>query len=365
MSFRAVIGAFLILTAGMPALAQDGAAVIPLSERPNQGLIELVTGPVASSTARVGEDLATVLDDGATRRVLPVVGKGSLQNLIDLRMMRGIDMAVVQTDVLDRGKASQAGFTYIAKLYNEEVHVLGRGGVKALADLSGKKVNVGLQGDGAALTGPRLFDMLQIEVEATHYDQDLALEKLRSGEISAMLLVGGKPIPQLQQVRPQDGLHFVPIPLGAAGGSAYLPAVLTVDDYPGLVAADQPVDTVAVGTVMLVANLTPGSERYRNVANFVEAFFTQFPKLLEPPRHPKWKEVNLAADLPGWRRFPAADAWLKRNASATVAPMDDQRLQDVFAKFVKGHSQAGGAMTDDQMKELFTLFQQWQAGQSR
>jgi len=362
------IAACVILGAGATAQAQEGAIATPLYERPNQGLIELITGPVAGSTARAGEDLATVLDDGATRRVLPVVGKGSLQNLIDLRMLRGIDLAVVQIDVLDYAKAQMnpGGVTYVTKLYNEEIHFLGRTEIHTLSDLAGQKVNLGLQGDGASITGPRLFDLLKIKAETTHYDQDTALEKLKSGEIAAMLLIGGKPIPQMQLLGAQDGLHFIPVPPQVSGSSDYFPSTLTADDYPGLVSAAAPVDTVAVGTVMLVANLTPGSERYRNVANFIEAFFTQFPKLLEPSRYPKWKEVNLAADLPGWRRFPAADAWLKRNASVAAAPMDDRRLQDLFSKFIKERSQAsGGAMTDEQTKELFTLFQRWQATQPR
>lgn len=367
--FWAIMGACVVLAAGAPARAQEGAVATPLYERPNQGLIELITGPVSGSTARVGEDLATVLDDGATRRVLPVVGKGSLQNLIDLRMLRGIDLAVVQTDVLDAVKPQMnaAGITYVAKLYNEEVHLLGRTDVATVADLVGKKVNLGLLGDGASITGPHLFELLKIRVETTHYDQDTALEKLKSGEITAMLLIGGKPIPQLQGVRAQDGLHFIAMPSQVLnGGAGYFPAVLTADDYPGLVAAAEPVDTVAVGAVMLVANLTPGSGRYRNVANFIEAFFTQFPKLLEPPRHPKWKEVNLAIDLPGWRRFPAADAWLKRNAAAATAPVDDQHLQELFSKFIKERSLASGSsMTDEQAKELFTTFQRWEATQPR
>ena len=68
---------------------------------------------------------------------------------------------------------------------------------------------------------------------------------------------------------------------------------------------------------MVVANLTPDSERNRNVASFVEAFFTQFPKLLDEGHHPKWGEVNLAAELPGWRRYGPADTWIKRNGGLT------------------------------------------------
>ena len=63
------------------------------------------------------------------------------------------------------------------------------------------------------------------------------------------------------------------------------------------------------------------SDRYRNLANFVDAFFTRFQTLLEPGHHPKWREVNLAAELPGWRRFPPAEHGCKRNAQVAATPI--------------------------------------------
>src|SRR6195256_1899355 len=70
----------------------------------NRGVVELETSGAAGISVRIAEDLANLIDDGATRRVLPVVGKGSLQNLTDLKYLRGIDMAIVQSDVLDYAK---------------------------------------------------------------------------------------------------------------------------------------------------------------------------------------------------------------------------------------------------------------------
>jgi hypothetical protein len=46
------------------------------------------------------------------------------------------------------------------------------------------------------------------------------------------------------------------------------------------------------------------------VQRFVEAFFPKIAFFQQPPRHPKWHDVNLAATLPGWTRFEAAQAWL-------------------------------------------------------
>ena len=41
----------------------------------------------------------------------------------------------------------------------------------------------------------------------------------------------------------------------------------------------------------------------------VERFFAKFPEFQKAPRHPKWKEANLAARLPGWNRLQAATNW--------------------------------------------------------
>jgi uncharacterized protein len=365
---RLIAGAIaaLVLSAGAwgPAAAQS------IADRANRGLVYIATGSVLGTDARIAEDLANVLDDGATRRIVPMVGKGSLQNLMDLKVLRGIDVAIVQTDVLDFAKAQRtpAGIEsvpYIAKLYNEEFHLLARADVKSVNDLAGKKVNFGLQGDGTNFTGGRLFDLLKIKVTPTNYDQATALEKLRSGEISALAYVAGKPAPLFLEVRPQDNLHFVSIPLKLEIASAYIPARLGSDDYPSVVGTDGAVDTVAVGAVMVVANLIPDSERNRNVASFVEAFFTQFPKLLEEGHHPKWNEVNLAAELPGWRRYGPADTWIKRNGGAPVA-VNEQQMREIFARFLDERTRGSGqALTAQQKEDLFDQFKKWQEGKLR
>ena len=50
----------------------------------NRGVVELETGWGSGISVAVAEDLANVVDDGATRRVLPVVGKGGVGNITDL-----------------------------------------------------------------------------------------------------------------------------------------------------------------------------------------------------------------------------------------------------------------------------------------
>ncbi|HKF74382.1 MAG TPA: TAXI family TRAP transporter solute-binding subunit [Stellaceae bacterium] len=358
--------AALVLCAG----AGSAAAADSTIDRANRGLVYIATSSVLGTDARIAEDLANVLDDGATRRIVPMVGKGSLQNLMDLKVLRGIDVAIVQADVLDFAKAQRSpqgieAVPYIAKLYNEEFHLLARADVKSVQDLAGRKVSFGLQGDGTNFTGARLFELLKVKVTPVNFDQATALEKLRAGEISALAYVAAKPAPLFLDVRQQDRLHFLSIPLKPEIASAYIPARLTSDDYPSVVPTDGGVDTVAVGAVMVAANLIPDSERNRNVASFVDAFFTQFPKLLEEGHHPKWNEVNLAAELPGWRRYGAADSWIKRNGGAPVA-VNEQQMREIFARFLDERTRSTGqSLTAQQKDELFDQFKKWQEGKVR
>jgi TRAP-type uncharacterized transport system substrate-binding protein len=359
------IAATAIVTGGALAAARADTLV----ERTNRGLVEMVIDG-DSTSIDMARDLAGVLDDGATRRVLPAVGYGAVQDLIDLKALRGIDVGIIQIDTLDYAKKHkilpgiETAMTYIAKLHNEELHILARNEIKSLNDLAGQKVDFT---GGAVVTGRNVFNLLHVKVEPVFEDRARALAKLKSGEIAALAYVAAKPTVLFERLRDSDGVHFLAVPFTPELAAAYVPARLTNEDYPRLVAADAAVDTIAVGAALMVAPLQPNTERYNNVANFVDAFFTQFPHLQEAPRNAKWAEVNLAAELPGWKRFPAADTWLKRNVVAAAPAIDDKEMHEIFAKFLDERSKlAGGkALSDDEKEQLFNQFRHWQTGALR
>src|SRR5215471_5513657 len=105
------------------------------------------------------------------------VGKGSLRDLTDLKLLRGIDMAILQLDMLDYARQQNVfpgigdWVTYIAKLYNAEFHLLARKDFTGVTDLANQKVNVDLRGTGTAITAARLFDLLKIPITMTNDDQ--------------------------------------------------------------------------------------------------------------------------------------------------------------------------------------------------
>ena len=63
-------------------------------------------------------------------RLLPIAGAGALQNAKDVMFARGVDCAILQTDVLDVIKRNppfsgvENYLRYVTRLYDQELHVL-------------------------------------------------------------------------------------------------------------------------------------------------------------------------------------------------------------------------------------------------
>jgi uncharacterized protein len=239
--------------------------------------------------------LAEVLNDDDSLRILLIAGIGGPKNLRDLRYVRGVDIGLTQTNILNSFRRSNERLgqvdnkiVHIAKLFNEEVHLVARPNITSIEQLRGLKVNLDAKGSGTSYSMRDLFQTLDIQVEEVSLSQVEALDKVRSAEIAATALIAGKPVRSMLKLARGDRLHLVPIIL--PGGT---------------------VDTVAGGAVLIAYNWpNTNVDRYRRLQNFVEAFFPKIGELQKPPRHPKWREVNLAATLPGWTRFEAAQQWL-------------------------------------------------------
>jgi TRAP-type uncharacterized transport system substrate-binding protein len=286
-----------------------------MREQVNSGLVSIIFGGMDDGDFSEATDLVATVES-PDLKVLPVAGDGAKHNVIDLLFARGIDIGIVQTDVLASLKREppfpgfKAFLRYITRLYDQEIHILVRSDIHVLNDLEDKRVNFGTPESGTYLTASTIFNALRVPVQITSFPHPLALEKLRRGEISAVVYTAGKPARLFQGVGPKDALHFLPIPTNEALREAYTSADLSAEDYPGLIEQGKPVATLGVGTVLVVYSWPSGSERYRKVAHFVEAFFRQLDELRYTPHHPKWREVDIGALVPGWTRFAAASQWI-------------------------------------------------------
>ena len=335
---RALVAVSLTLSLATPASARDalppGRAALPMIPDtqvvPPTSVLGIVSGGLSGTYIRIAADIATVFSAKVPDfRILPIVGKGSLQNISDILNVRDVDIGIVQSDVLSylRQQPQLVGLTnnvsYLAKLYDEEVHILARSEITSAADLNGKRVAVDGRGTGTALTASVIFDALGIKPVIVNDDPETALAKMKRGDLDALVYVTGKPA-RLFSDAGGSGLHFLGLPLNPALLQTYLPTRLTHNDYPALVADDASIETVAVGAVLAVYNWAPGTERYTRLSRFVDSFFDHLADLQEPGRHPKWKQVSLTAQVPGWSRFREAQTWLQRHgatiptAAATV-----------------------------------------------
>jgi len=236
-------------------------------------------------------------------------------------------------------------------------------GIATLDQLNGKKVNFSDIGSGSQLSTRDIFRRLGIKAEEVNMGQADAFEKLKTGEIAATVLIAGKPAASMLKLHAADGFRFLPVPFARQLQDEYLPAVLSNADYPGLVESGHEISTVAVGAVLIAYNWPRDTDRYRRIAKFVDAFFPRLAEFQEPPRHPKWRETNLAAVVPGWTRFGAAQEWLNRNrekqptATATRAQFD----QFLAARHALDGSDNAGS--SDERQQLFQEFLKWQARQ--
>lgn len=314
--YRVLVGSLLLsgfLAAG--AYSQD---IWAQRDSVNAGTVGIISGGVTGTYVRIASDLSNALDDGYEHRVLAILGKGSIRNMEDLLLLRGIDIAIVQSDVLEFYRTSgvypniDSRVRYVTKLYNEEVHLLARSDIADVDGLQGRKVNFGTQGSGTFMTASIVFESLGVDVEVTTFPEPLALEQLRSGEIDALVFVGGKPLNLVLEAAQDDKLVLLEVPPDRVGG-AYLPSTFDATDYPGLVADGVEIPTVAVAAVMAAYNWPRDHKRYQKVERFVNLFFGDFDTLLKPPYHPKWREVDLRAEVPEWRRFGPAQDWLAAN----------------------------------------------------
>jgi len=355
-----------------PVLAQNQKPTVSYEEKKRQAndiAVTVVVSGISCTCARFAEDIRNVVNDLGPDgiRVLPVLGVGGLQNLNDVLFLKNIDMAVVDEDNLRLLKKKdpvlyaniEQRVQYIMKLYNSEFHVLARNDIKSYDDLQGKKVNFNLKDSQTEVTADTVFNTLDIPVQRSYYDNDEAIKRLTSGEISAMIILTGAPQAILSKVKKEDGVHFLPLDQESLPRhelhdlfANYLPAEITHEHYPNLVAEGTTVPTIANRALLVAYTWPENSQRYNKVAKFVDAFFGKIDQFNSAARHPKWREVNLSAEMPGWVRFKPAAQWLAAHRNQAVPANPDSKpghsppeLRLAFEKFMQNYASSSGRKT--------------------
>jgi len=324
----------------------------------------LIAGSATASETVLAADLASLFPQNASLHVAPMLGDDGVGNLALLLEDPHVDIAFVSTDALAEAVAAQRGLQdrveLVARLAPQEIHVLARTDVADLAGLSGKQVNFGPPGSASAVTAAALFKALRIKVEAMKFEPPSAIEQLKQGVIAAVVIVGGKPSPLVAAISASAGIHLLPVSFGPQLEAAYLPTELLPEDYPNLIQAGGGIGTVATGMVLLAAKAKSDPGSSERVSRFVNAVFPRFAELQAQGRHPKWREVNLAATLPGYARTGAAAAFLHEPSGAPGKPPTAKPSAARASASQPATLAENLALSEEQKETLFKRFIEWQ-----
>ena len=260
--------------------------------------------------------------------------KGSVENIYAVYQRPGIQLGIVQSDVLAfvaRVQTDEA-LKRIAKkikmvfpLYNEEIHLLAKKGINSFDDLANKRVAIGREGSGTYLTVRLLFKVSEVAPrEMVLIDTDEALAELKAGRIDAMFYVAGLPVKLLAEgVTAADELVLVPITNKDI--AEFYPRIT----IPGGTYAwqPQPVESVTVKAVLVTFD-------YRrldcdNVGKFAQVVSTNIETLVKGG-HPKWKQVNLEFPLKGWEQYDCVKKYLNKPTARATTPQKGGELNPVM-----------------------------------
>jgi TRAP-type uncharacterized transport system substrate-binding protein len=379
----------LSLAGGAPSQAQG---IVGIQDAPtnsqeqyreiiNSNTLTAIGSGLTGGNIKLIDDIAKAVNDGHKLRLLPMIGEGSSQNIRDILYLRGIDVGTVKLGSVESYEKEplfadlRNRLQYIAALSGQEFHIVGNPNIGSLKDLEGKKVG----GHGGGFVAVQdLFVKLKIKpAEVVEVDFYKGLEQVKNGQLDAVARLTSSPMKDFNEKVDLKSHKIIPVPFDEALIEEYLPGKLTHKAYPDLIPEGEWIETISSPTALVSYAWKPDTERYRRVAKFTEAFFNNFPKLMaDKDRHPSWDSVNLAAELRGWKRFPAAQEWLDRHkfsrsnpgdfekfkntltTSANIGDANNQKLRSELFAFLQ--KQGGAPIPPEKMDEIFREFLEWQ-----
>lgn len=253
-------------------------------DRLNRALI-VAGGPADGEYNRI----ATILADALERGGMPsnaIISSGSKEN-ISLLLGGKADLVLVQNNVaahahLGTGPFEADGPFYelraLASLFPEPIHVIvaADSDINSLADLRGKRVEIGRPRSGARHTTIALMEAAGLKLDDLEAIQEAGLKNglklLQQGDIDAVIATIGAPAAALQRAAAAGNIRLLPLTPAerdamVARGKVYVPAVMPPSTYPG---QREPVPTVAVTALLAGRDGLPPAEVKRILSTLFE-----------------------------------------------------------------------------------------------
>ncbi len=337
--FHRLTTTFVVLFVVLPLMATASTAFKIPSEEEAKRVNENTVGVVFTHEELFHQAVHNMEDelepyDGL--RIVPIMGKNHVQSLYDLLYLKGVDLALVRADALEYLKRQEGNdvigkvIRNITSISTEKISIFARTDIKTMDDLNGKRVALGLAGSGAYVTGTVVFDLLGVEADLVELGSLEAAQQLRSGELDAMVYLlresdavmaaaDAESSKRVRNLKTVDGLHILPMPENAQLSTVYTSTTLTAEDLPGVIAADDAVDTYSVDAILAAYKWRADNPRQARVDRFVSALVNSMDGLKTGPYQPLWSRVSFDTETPGVERLDLVDNALAEREIAAAA----------------------------------------------
>ncbi len=284
----------------------------------------IVTGSKTGTYIQIGKNIASLVSRrGINLKVIP--SSGSLDNIADVFETRGVQLGIVQSDVLSFIRSQDDShlkkiarkIKMVFPLYNEEVHILANQSIDTLSDLDGKIVAVGKSGSGTFLTAKVIFEISDIQAEEmVLIGGSDALNELADGEIDAMFYVAGYPVKLFQEFQ-EEKFHLISI-TDKSVYEYYVPSTIPANTYPF---QEEAVSTVAVKAVLMTYNYR--RRQCKNVGKVGKIIYDNI-DWLKQNGHAKWQDVDLDYPLKQWEQYGCVQKAISSNSSSPSSTRENE-----------------------------------------
>lgn len=275
--------------------------------------LTIATGTPEGTYYQIAQDIKQIAEkEGIPVEIIQT--NGSFDN-INLLGLEKVDLAILQLDVLkvtSDAMQAKAGFNVlkeikvILNLYFEEIHVITKNdGIRSLSQLEGKKVAVGPDRSGSALTAEVLLTAYDLRVEKFFDAPNDALQKLERGELDALIFVGGAPVPAFEKLDPS--FRFVRLPSNPILEQLYQRKKIDKGVCPWA----GEVETFAVPSAIMTRDRRD-SEYVTLIQRLLLTILSNKEKL-DAIGHPKWKTAQFRFMIPSVAYPPSNDVILIYN----------------------------------------------------
>jgi uncharacterized protein len=294
--------------AGLLALATPAAAEQRQKAPARTGTVTILTDGIAEPNSSATRAVNELAKEVGNVRVLPIAGHGAVGNVRDLLGLRGVDLAVLNSDIfqfLDQTHQypkARSQIRYVTPIHNQKVYLLAREEFKTIDSLRGRKLAVPSRGTGSHITAITLFNLLGIDVMVHALGTDF--DDFGTDKFDAALLLSDELARVRLSAQARRDLHVVPIDLVPALRTKYRPAVIEPQELPGLPVAGN-TETIAVSTLLAVYNWTSPQPRFADVSSFATGLFPALAKVRQNASS-VWRQADVNAQIAGWARYSGA-----------------------------------------------------------